>query len=191
MLLRRLFFSAFLVGASLIISAFTFALSEYPFRSLPESRDLQSLPISSSSAPNLNQTLYEKYGGYAVVKKIVDDTNAILTVDPVMAPFLVTESSDDQATSDRVLSCLDQQFSSLLGGPYTYPSISHFRAAPEEGYDCEEFPFIQPDLSASAEGFDRFMVILSDVLKRHGVEPQDVDTIARSIAGLRNNLVER
>lgn len=186
MLIRRLFFSAFLVGASLAISAFTFALTESPFHKFPESSiDQQSLPISP------NQSLYEKYGGYSAVKKIVDDTSAALTIDPIMAPFLLLASQQSHEGPDKLLSCLDQQFSALLGGPYEYPSVSHFRSAPEDGYACDETPLIHPGLNISVEAFDRFMVILSDVLKRNGVTPQDVDSIARSLAGLRNDVVER
>lgn len=187
MLLRRLFFSAFLVGAALAISAFTFALTENPFHSFPETIELQSLPLSPISQ---SQTLYEKYGGYPTVKRIVDDTSAALTVDPIMAPYLLGLGPLSH-TPDKLLSCLDQQFSALLGGPYSYPSTSHFRSAPEEGYACSEMQMLQTGLNISVEAFDRFIVILADVLKQNGVEAQDVDTIARALAGLRNDVVER
>lgn len=187
MLLRRLFFSAFLVGGSLAVSTFTFALTENPFHSfpLPSTSDQQALPISefSSETASANQSLFDKYGGYNAIKHLVDDTSAALIVDPITAPFLIIAGPSGQETPDKLLSCLDQQFSSLLGGPFRYPGISHFRSAPEEGYACQEMPY---SAKSSTEAFDRFMVILSDVLKRNGFESEDIDVIARGFAGLHN-----
>lgn len=178
MLFRRLFFSALLVGGSLAISAFTFALTEVPFQ-------------NSAIEPSDSLSLFEKYGGYPTVKKINDQVGAALAVDPVTAPFLVVVGQPGHDTFDKLLSCLDLQFSSLLGGPYAYPETSHFRGAPAEGYTCVDMRTIHTGLNISNEAFDRFTVILADVLKKNGVEDADITTIGSAVNGLKDDVAGR
>ncbi|QDK38712.1 hypothetical protein [Bdellovibrio sp. NC01] len=177
MFFRKLFFCVFLVCGSFAAAAVSFHLTS----AVENFSFLNSL--------NSGRSLYEKYGGYQTIKKIVDDTGAALLLDPVTAPFLLSGSTSEADSFDRVLSCLDQQFSSLMGGPYNYPDVSYFRGAPNEGYSCYEIKSLQSNFNLSPEVYDRFMVILIDVLRSNGVSNNDVKLITEQMNLQHDDLV--
>lgn len=177
MFFRKLVFCVFLVCGSFAAAAVSFHLTSA----------VENLGFLNNF--HSDRSLYEKYGGYQTIKKIVDDTGAALLLDPITAPYLLAGSSSDAESFDRILSCMDQQFSSLMGGPYNYPDISYFRGAPNEGYSCYEIKALQSGFNLSPEVFDRFIVILIDVLRKNGMTNDDVKLIAEEVSSQHDDLV--
>ena len=134
-------------------------------------------------------TLFDKYGGYPTIKTVVDQSAAALLADPITAPFFVDIGKPGHDTVDRLLSCLDLQFSTVFGGPYTYPSISKFRAAPPGGYACRDMKAAHVGLGITSAAFDRFVAIVAGILAKNGVTQQDINTVAPVIIGLKDQVV--
>lgn len=136
-------------------------------------------------------SLYDKYGGQAGVQKIVDESVGALLADPTVASYFVVIGQSGHDTADRLKSCLDLQFTVLMGGLGKYPGVSHYRNAPKRGYTCENMKVAHSDLGINNQAFDQFVMILGSVLQRAGVDRKDVDILAPTLLGLRSDVVTK
>jgi truncated hemoglobin YjbI len=144
------------------------------------------LPACGSDKPSeATQTLFEKYGGAATVRKVVDDAVAGLLADPVTAPFFAGVGQPGNATPERLKSCLRLQFTAVLGGPATYPGRN------DQGDLCVDMTTAHRNLAITGPVFDRFITDLAAVLKADGVSDEDIATIAPVLTGLRSQIVTR
>ncbi|WII73853.1 group 1 truncated hemoglobin [Bdellovibrio sp. 22V] len=168
---RNLFITALLVGGALV------TLTVY------------GNVKKSAQEVSVRENLYEKYGGYPTVMKLANDLGNALLVDPITAPYFGVVGTPGHVTPDRLLSCLDLQLVSLLGGPTVYPGRSKFRNAPPEGYQCLSMRKIHKGLNISEEAWNRFLMIAVDVLKANGVEQHDIHQIAPILIGMKEDVV--
>jgi hypothetical protein len=111
-------------------------------------------------------------GAPVAVKTVVADAVTGLLSDPITAPYFagvtsnMSNSSAMYDTAARLEACLNLQFDSLLGGPYTYPGpvtvSSDTDAQPEM---CQDMTTIHSGVGVPGCVFDEFMVDLVATLK--------------------------
>lgn len=111
-------------------------------------------------------------GAPSAVKTVVGDAVTGLLADPVTAPYFAgvakntSNSSAQIDTAARLEACLNLQFNSLLGGPYSYPGTvtvpGDTDAQPEM---CEDMTEAHTGVGAPGCVFDEFMVDLVATLK--------------------------
>lgn len=103
---------------------------------------------------------------------MVSDAVTGLLSDPVTAPYFAgvtsntSKSSSKYDTAARLEACLNLQFASLLGGPYTYPGTvtvsGDTDAQPEM---CDDMTAAHSSVGVPGCVFDQFMVDLVATLK--------------------------
>jgi hypothetical protein len=111
-------------------------------------------------------------GAPVAVKTVIGDAVTGLLSDPVTAPYFagvasnMSNSSAANDTAARLEACLNLQFNSLLGGPYSYPGpvmvSGDIDAQPEM---CRDMTPAHKDVGVPGCVFDEFMVDLVATLK--------------------------
>jgi hypothetical protein len=111
-------------------------------------------------------------GAPVAVKTVIADAVTGLLSDPVTAPYFagvamnMSKSSAAIDTAARLEACLNLQFDSLLGGPYTYPGPvivqADIDAQPEM---CQDMTTAHANVGVPGCVFDEFMVDLVATLK--------------------------
>jgi hypothetical protein len=111
-------------------------------------------------------------GAPVAVKTVIADAVTGLLSDPITAPYFagvasnMSNSSAQVDTAARLEACLNLQFDSLLGGPYTYPGpvtvSSDTNAQPEM---CQDMTAIHSGVGVPGCVFDEFMVDLVATLQ--------------------------
>ncbi|MDJ0613167.1 MAG: group 1 truncated hemoglobin [Rhizobiaceae bacterium] len=115
------------------------------------------------------QNLYEKYGGFSQVSKIVLAFYDTLLDNDEIGPFF------DDIDMSRMVDHQTKFIASLLGGPASY-SDSQLRQ-------------LHSHLDINDAHFDELEVVLRGTLEDHGVEPQDVDAVVAEFAKRRSLIV--
>jgi hemoglobin len=118
----------------------------------------------------MEKTLFEKYGGFSVVSKIVLDLYDRLLDDDDVGPFF------DDVEMARIVDHQTKFVSSLMGGPasYTDDQISRMHAR----------------LAIADTHFDKLQAILRQTLADHGVQPEDVSAITDAFEARRKLVVD-
>jgi hemoglobin len=118
----------------------------------------------------MEQTLFEKYGGFSVVSRIVLDLYDRLPDDDDVGPFF------DDVEMARIVDHQTKFVSSLMGGPasYTDDQISRLHAR----------------LDIGDEHFDKLQAILRQTLADHGIAPGDTDAIVGAFESRRKLVVD-
>ena len=115
-------------------------------------------------------SLFEKYGGFDTVSKVVSELYDELERDAVTAPYF--QNSDIRALMDHQVKFLSQ----VLGGPQQY-SGKAMNAA-------------HTGLKITEEAFNTVAQTAQDVLEDNGVEEDDVVHIIGLLASLKNDVVQ-
>ncbi len=103
------------------------------------------------------QTLFDKYGGFSQISKIVLSFYDALLDNDEIGPFF------EDVDMGRMVDHQTKFIASLLGGPASY-SDSQLRQ-------------LHARLDIRDSHFDDLKVVLADTLSAHGIEPQDVDAV--------------
>lgn len=185
--------------------AITIALGAFVITSCGSSNGSQS----GSPGQRQAQSLYDKYGGQATVRKIVDEAVTGVIADCTQNPFFTQDvinfdnvqvdgnghGANGHDTADRFKSCLDAQFTAALGGPSPYTGATTVsgipsRSIPGQTYDCEDMATAHSrNIGVNPAVFDQFITDVGVVLKRNGVSDADINTIAKSLMGLKPQIV--
>ena len=105
----------------------------------------------------MEKSLFDKYGGFAKVSRIVLDLyDRVLEDDDIGAFF-------DNVDMNRIVDHQTKFISSLLGGPATFSD--------------DQIARMHSHLTISADHFDKLKDILSSTLKDHGFAAQDVEYV--------------
>ncbi len=116
----------------------------------------------------MNQTIFERYGGFATVRKVVSTFYEYVLEDEVVAPYFVGIDMRRQ---------IDHQskfVSAIMGGPASY-SDDHLQRVHERlGIDHEAFVVIAG--------------LLREAMEDHAMAAADVDAVVREFAA-REHLV--
>lgn len=130
-------------------------------------------------------SLYDKYGGAATVRKVVDDAVTGLLADCTQAPYFTNNlGKPGHISAERLKSCLRLQFTAVLGGPATYPGVN------DRGEMCADMTTIHRGIGVTSDVFDRFIMDVGAVLKADGVSDADIAIAAPVLVGLKGQVVD-
>lgn len=118
----------------------------------------------------MSQSLYEKYGGFATVSRIVMRLYDQILDDDELGPFF--EESDMPKLIDHQTKFV----ASLMGGPASFTD-AHITGA-HRGLDIRHIHF------------DRLKELVAETLDEFGVEPADGEAILAAIEARRDALVK-
>lgn len=118
----------------------------------------------------MEKTLYEKYGGFSVVSRIVLDLYDRLLDDDDVGPFF------DNVEMGRIVDHQTKFVSSLMGGPASY--------------NDDQIRRMHNHLTISDLHFDRLSAILAETLNDHGLSDEDVQAIVDAFQSRRNLVVD-
>ncbi len=113
----------------------------------------------------MEKTLFEKYGGFSQVSRMVLSLYNRLLDDDDIGPFF------DNIDMSKLVDHQTKFLSSLLGGPASFNDDHLVRA--------------HAHLDIKEEHFDKLREILTQTLTDHGVEPQDVVAVVSAFDARR------
>lgn len=118
----------------------------------------------------MEKPLFDKYGGFSVVSRIVLDLYNRLLDDDDVGPFF------DDIDMRRVVDHQTKFVSSLMGGPASYSD--------------DQIRKMHDHLAIGPEHFDKLREILSQTLRDHGLADEDVADIVAQFERRRGLVVE-
>jgi len=118
----------------------------------------------------MEKSLFEKYGGFSVVSKIVLDLYDRLLDDDDVGPFF------DDIEMSRIVDHQTKFVSSLMGGPASYTD--------------DQIAKMHARLKISDAHFNKLEALLRATLLDHGVEPEDADAIVGAFEARRGLVVD-
>ena len=116
----------------------------------------------------MNQTIFERNGGFATVRKVVSTFYEYVLEDEVVSPYFVGVDMRRQ---------IDHQskfISALMGGPGSYSDEHLVRVHERLGINHEAFAVIAG--------------LLQEAMEEHGIAATDVDAVVKAFA-VREHLV--
>jgi len=114
-------------------------------------------------------TLYDKYGGFTTVNKLVQAFYGKVSESENLAPYF--EGVDIQKLMDHQT----KFFSEILGGPIEYTG--------------RELKDVHAKMGITEDAFSEVAELLEETLEDMGVEEADFETIMEIVRGLKSNLV--
>ena len=117
------------------------------------------------------QTLFEKYGGFSKVSKIVLAFYDTLLDSDEIGPFF------DDIDMSKMVDHQTKFIASLLGGPAAYTD--------------RQLHQLHRHLDINDGHFDKLKIVLSDTLSTHGVEPSDVAAVLAEFEKRRTLIVRQ
>lgn len=117
------------------------------------------------------QTLFEKYGGFSAVSKIVLDFYDVLLDSDEVGPFF------DDVDMARLIDHQTKFIASLLGGPAAYTD--------------EQLKRLHERLKLQDKHFDEVLETLGDTLKEHGFSAGDIVKVHAALEDRRPVIVCR
>lgn len=119
----------------------------------------------------MEQSLFEKYGGFAQVSRLVLRLYDRLLEDDDIGPFF------DDVDLPRLVDHQTKFVSSLLGGPASFTD--------------KQIEVAHRHLDIGDEHFDRLMALVEETLNEFGFEPGDIDIVRGAFEGRRPLLTEK
>ena len=113
--------------------------------------------------------MFDKYGGFSVVSKIVLDLYERLLDDDDLGPFF------DDVEFAKIVDHQTKFVSSMMGGPASYTDV--------------QIQKLHSHLPITGENFARLATILTQVLSDHGVSDEDAAEIVGAFTQRRNLVV--
>lgn len=115
------------------------------------------------------QTLYEKYGGFSNVSKIVFAFYDTLLDDDDIGPFF------DDIDMAKMVDHQTKFIASLLGGPASYTD--------------NQLRQLHSHLDITNDHYDVLQTVLRDTLTDHGIESDDVNSVVEEFEKRRTLIV--
>lgn len=115
-------------------------------------------------------TLFERYGGFSAISRVVLDLYNRLLDDDTIGPFF------DDVDMAKIVDHQTKFISMLLGGPASYTD--------------EQIRRMHSHLAINTEHFDQMTQILAQTLRDHGFAEDDVATVAEAFEARRSIIVE-
>ncbi|MGH8511380.1 MAG: group I truncated hemoglobin [Gammaproteobacteria bacterium] len=117
----------------------------------------------------MEQSLYDKYGGFSAVSKVVHEFYKRVLESDSLAPYF------EKTDMDRLINHQVRFFSTLLGGPVTY--------------DGQQLDEIHKRLNITAVAFDEILDLLEEVLEDSGFADEDSETVLGALKEFRSAFV--
>lgn len=118
----------------------------------------------------VEQSLFEKYGGFSSVSKVVLAFYDKLLDSDEIGPFF------DDVDMSRIVDHQTKFVASLLGGPASYSD--------------KQIQQLHSHLEIANHHFDELETILKSTLEVHGFESEDIDSVIAAFESKRSLIVE-
>ena len=118
----------------------------------------------------MTESMYDKYGGFETVSKIVHGLYEKIARSDVLQPYF--ENVDMQ----QLMSHQTKFFSSIMGGPIHY--------------DARQLTEVHRYLKITHEAFTEVAELLEEVLEDFDVTQEDIDTLLVLVAELKPQIVQ-
>ena len=115
-------------------------------------------------------TLYDKYGGFATVSKLVQAFYEKVAESDELTPYF--EGIDMQQLMDHQ----SKFFSEIMGGPVKYTGA--------------ELKVVHANMAVTQEAFSEVADLLEETLEDMEVEDDDIETIMKIVAGAKPDIVK-
>jgi hemoglobin len=132
--------------------------------------------VNPTPKPPVAKTLWDRLGGEANVKKVVDDFVKAAATDPKVDFFRGGKYSLDAAGVAHFKKMLVEQISSVTGGPYKYT-----------GKSMKE---VHKGMMITSAQFDAAAADLKTALEKNGAKPDDVKTVMAVVGSTKKDIVE-
>ncbi len=119
----------------------------------------------------MEESLYDKYGGFNMVGKIVHGLYEKILVSELLEPYF--KNTD----INRLMNHQTLFFSSIMGGPVSY--------------DDGQLEKIHRRLSVTDEAFDEVVELLEEVLEDFDVEEKDIETLMDIVVDAKPQIVQK
>jgi len=116
------------------------------------------------------QTMFDKYGGFSVVSRIVLDFYERLLDDDDLGPFF------DDVDFAKIVDHQTKFVSEVMGGPASYTDT--------------QIEKLHDHLKITHAHFDKLAAMLTQVLRDHGVEDEDTQEIVGAFTNRRGLVVK-
>lgn len=116
------------------------------------------------------RTIFERYGGFATVSRIVSDFYSEALDDPMLAPYFV---GIDMA---RLMDHQTRFIAFLLGGPAV-------------NYTDEHLSRVHLRFEVTDQAFDRMALVLRETLEDHGMDETDIGDVYGAFTSRRQAIV--
>jgi hemoglobin len=143
---------------------------------LGEVRDKLKPAVQGGTSPAAD-TLWDRLGGEANVRKVVDDLVALSSKDSKVNFDRGGKVKLDAAAVERLKKNLVAYISQATGGPIKYTSKS--------------MKEVHKGMAISNAEFDALAADLKTALKQNGAKEADIDAVLKGVEGTRKDIVER
>jgi len=114
-------------------------------------------------------TLYDKYGGFATVRKLIQTFYTKVTESEELAPYFAG------INIQRLMDHQTQFFSEILGGPVRYTG--------------KELKSIHAAMAITPTAFAEVADLLEEALEDMNIGDDDIETIMEIIDGLKSDII--
>lgn len=114
-------------------------------------------------------TLYDKYGGFGTVSKVVHEFYRKVLESDLLVPYFA------ETDMHKLIDHQVQFFSTLLGGPVTY--------------DVQQLDAVHQRINISEAAFDEVLDLLEEVLEDSGFASEDLDTVLGALKKYKSGMV--
>jgi hemoglobin len=119
----------------------------------------------------MKQTIFERYGGFASVSRIVMSLYDKVLDSPITSPYFA------RTDMRRLIDHQTKFMASLMGGPASYTN--------------DQLERVHAHLEISEEAFDETMLLLREVLEDFDLEHEDIQTVTDEMVSRKNYVVSR
>ncbi|MBT3813369.1 MAG: group 1 truncated hemoglobin [Gammaproteobacteria bacterium] len=114
-------------------------------------------------------TLYDKYGGFATVSKLVQTFYAKVAESEELAPYF------SGINMQRLMDHQTKFFSEILGGPVTYTG--------------NELKIVHAAMAITPKAFAEVADLLEEALEDMNIGDDDIETIMEIVDGLKSDII--
>jgi hemoglobin len=125
--------------------------------------------------PQPSNTLYQRLGSEAGIRKVVTDFVSRVVNDPKINGYFLNAKVD----GNRLSECLVIQIGSLAGGGQTYPTAG-----------CRDMKTVHTGMKISTNDFNDLAGHLVAALKAAKVSQPDIDAVVKAVGGTSKDIVE-
>jgi hemoglobin len=117
------------------------------------------------------RTIFERYGGFASVSRIVSSFYERMLASPLIRPYF------EKIDMKRLIDHQTKFVSSLMGGPASYTA--------------EHIERVHANLGITDEAFKESMLLMTETLEDHNYESEDIQTVEDEMMSYKNFVVSR
>ncbi|MGD2162882.1 MAG: group 1 truncated hemoglobin [Anaerolineales bacterium] len=117
------------------------------------------------------RSIFERYGGFASVSKIVSSFYEKMLSSPIIQPFFA------KTDMKRLIDHQTKFVSSLMGGPASY-TVDHIER-------------VHAHLGITDEAFKESLLLMTETLEDHDFESDDIQTVEDEMMSYKNFVVSK